>query len=197
MTINTQTVQLFLSIQKYEDASLRNGLSIQILPNVEALPRCFKHQFAAFIRDQQYLVVWDDEPKHLLDRAAALEDLLLTTIWNSGDMNYEDEKKDSADVSIDIVPDEQQDGSDTSPVDPEAFVPEPRKVVLWSPTQVAGTLMLMCAALGLGLRSLALEIAVDRNYIRLALLVTLPPLFFVGLVNYFPSRRFSSSLTLF
>jgi hypothetical protein len=196
MTINTQTVQLFLSIQRTEDASLRNGLSIQILPSVEALPRCYKHQFAAFIRDQQCLIVWDDEPKHLLDRAAALEDLLLTTIWG-GNMNSEDEKKDSADVSIDIVLDEQQDGSDKSPVDPEAFVPEPRKVVLWSPTQVAGTLMLMCAALGLGLRSLALEIAVDGNYIRLALLVTLPPLFFVGLVNYFPSRRCSSSLTLF
>ena len=55
--------------------------------------------------------------------------------------------------------------SDTPLDDPEAFVQELRRVVLWSLTQVTGTLMLICFALGLGPRALALEIAADGNYI--------------------------------
>jgi hypothetical protein len=68
--------------------------------------------------------------------------------------------------------------------DIEARGPESRSIILWSPAIVAGTLTLMCSAIGLGLRSLAVESAVDGTYIRWALLVMIPIIFFMGLVSH-------------
>jgi hypothetical protein len=188
MTINTQTIQLFLSVQQHDYASMRNGLAIQILPSVQYLPRCFKHQFAAFIRDQGCLVVWDDEPDHLINRAIELESSILHTIWNGDDM--EEMKRDSVPVDVVSVVDAQKE------IDLEAMAPEPRSIVLWSPTVVAGTLTLMCSALGSGFRSLALEIAADGTYLRLALLAFLPVIFPMGLVSYFMSYFINSLLNV-
>jgi hypothetical protein len=101
MTINTHAIQLFLSVQQHDHASIRNGLAIQILPSEQYLPRCFKHQFAAFIRNQGCLVVWDDEPEHLVSRAAELESSIVATIWN-GDEMEEEEKREN--VPVDVVP---------------------------------------------------------------------------------------------
>jgi hypothetical protein len=189
MTINTNTIQLFLSVQQHDHASIRNGLAIQILPSVQYLPRCFKHQFAAFIRNQGCLVVWDDEPEHLVSRAAELESSIVATIWN-GDEMEEEEKRENVPVNVVPVLDSQKE------IDLEAMAPEPRSIVLWSPTMVAGTLTLMCSALGLGFRSLALEIAADGTYLRLALLALLPVIFFMGLVSYFMSYFINSLINL-
>jgi hypothetical protein len=189
MTINTNTIQLFLSVQQHDYASIRNGLAIQILPSVQYLPRCFKHQFAAFIRNQGCLVVWDDEPEHLVSRAAELESSIVATIWN-GDEMEEEEKREN--VPVDVVPDLDS----QKETDLEAMAPEPRSIVLWSPAMVAGTLMLMCSTLGLGFRSLALEIAADGTYLRLALLALLPVIFFMGLVSYFMSYFINSLINV-
>lgn len=196
MTINTPTVQLFLSIQQHDHASLRNGLAIQILPSVESLPRCFKHQFAAFIRNQGCLVVWDDDPDHLVSRVAELESLLLLTIWNTEAIEDTDEKKCGNQKEENIRIDEviAVDQQNEKEVDLEALTPEPRSIVLWSPVMVAGTLVLICSAIGTGLRSLALETAVDGTYIRFALLAPLPIIFFMGLVSYVRVHLINSSL---
>jgi hypothetical protein len=190
MTINTHAIQLFLSVQQDNHASIRNGLAIQILPSVQYLPRCFKHQFAAFIRNQGCLVVWDDEPEHLVSRAAELESLILATIWNGDEMEEMEEKRENVPVNVVRVEDSQKEN------DLEAMAPEPRSIVLWNPTMVAGTLTLMCSALGLGIRSLALEIAADGTYLRLALLALLPIYFFMGLVSYFMSYFINSLLNI-
>ena len=190
MTINTHAIQLFLSVQQDNHASIRNGLAIQILPSVQYLPRCFKHQFAAFIRNQGCLVVWDDEPEHLVSRAAELESLILATIWNGDEMEEMEEKRENVPVNVVRVEDSEKEN------DLEAMAPEPRSIVLWNPTMVAGTLTLMCSALGLGIRSLALEIAADGTYLRLALLALLPIYFFMGLVSYFMSYFINSLLNI-
>ena len=190
MTINTHAIQLFLSVQQDNHASIRNGLAIQILPSVQYLPRCFKHQFAAFIRNQGCLVVWDDEPEHLVSRAAELESLILATIWNGDEMEEMEEKRENVPVNVVRVEDSEKDN------DLEAMAPEPRSIGLWNPTMVAGTLTLMCSALGLGIRSLALEIAADGTYLRLALLALLPIYFFMGLVSYFMSYFINSLLNI-
>jgi hypothetical protein len=57
-------------------------------------------------------------------------------------------------------------------------------------------LTLMCSALGLGFRSLALEIAADGTYLRLALLALLPVIFFMGLVSYFMSYFINSLINV-
>lgn len=48
------------------------------------LARARKHQYAAFIRDEQVLCVWSDNVKTILAEAEALEDALLDFIWNQG-----------------------------------------------------------------------------------------------------------------
>jgi len=126
MTINTHAIQLFLSVQQDNHASIRNGLAIQILPSVQYLPRCFKHQFAAFIRNQGCLVVWDDEPEHLVSRAAELESLILATIWNGDEMEEMEEKRENVPVNVVRVEDSEKEN------DLEAMAPEPRSIVLWN-----------------------------------------------------------------
>jgi hypothetical protein len=61
---------------------------------------------------------------------------------------------------------------------------------------VAGALTLMCSALGLGFRSLALEIAADGTYLLLALFALLPVMFFMGLVSFFMSYFINSLLNV-
>jgi hypothetical protein len=46
------------------------------------LARARKHQYAAFIRDEQVLCVWSDNVKTILAEAENLEDSLLDFIWS-------------------------------------------------------------------------------------------------------------------
>jgi hypothetical protein len=134
--------------------------------------------------------VWDDEPEHLVSRAVELESLLLATIWNGDDREEMEEKRENVLVDVVRVMDPRKE------YDLEAMVPELRSIVLLSPTMVAGTLTLICSALGLGLRSLALETAADRTYLRFVLLAVLPVIFFMGLVSYFVSFFVNSLLKI-
>ena len=67
MTVNTRVIKLFLHSNDKAYVPLKGGLRLQVLPDISYLPRCQKHQFAAFIADRGLLIVWDDEPRHLLD----------------------------------------------------------------------------------------------------------------------------------
>jgi len=101
MTVTTRVIKLFLSQHNANYVPLSDGLRLQILPSVDHLPRCQKHHFGAFIQDQQHLIVWDDQPKNLLQRASQIESSLMRMIWGDGEVLYYDgatEKK-SANVS--------------------------------------------------------------------------------------------------
>lgn len=175
MSISTNVISIFVGSQPGDTASLQGGLSVQILPNIQYLPGCLKHQFAAFIRDRQILVVWDDDPDKIIEHTARLESRLMETIWNDGE-NYADSEKDVSTEKIDEIGDMEDVGIGLG-------YERPRKRMLLSPFIVAMTMVLIMGALGLGWRKLAVEVAVDGNYIRLALAVTAPVLFFVGFVS--------------
>src|SRR5882672_9785299 len=81
MTVNTRIVKLFMQQEDMTYIPLENGLRLQILPNVSYLPRCQKHHFAAFIHNASILIVWDDDPNHILERAQSFEDQLINMIW--------------------------------------------------------------------------------------------------------------------
>ena len=93
MTVNTRVIKLFLHNNDKPFVPLKKGLRLQVLPDISYLPRCQKHQFAAFIADRGILVVWDDEPKHLLDRAAKIKQALMEMIWDAGSDDGSDDKK--------------------------------------------------------------------------------------------------------
>jgi hypothetical protein len=178
MTVQTRMMKFFLSKQNASHVPLENGLQLQVLPSVEHLPRCQKHQFAALIQDRQMLVVWDDEPRSLLDRAASIQESLMRMIWGDGEKLYEkSEGKKGPDVSMTELPDVTATPSELE----EALIVEDRPTKLLNSVFVGLTLTLLVAALGLGWRNLAIEVSADGSYTRLALLAVTPCQVFVSL----------------
>ena len=175
MTVSTRVIKLFLMRNTADYVPLANGLRLQLLPSVEYLPRCQKHHFGAFIQDQQILIVWDDETRHLLSRAATIERSLMDLIW-SIDFETIDEKKTPNISTVEL------NGGCITPSDmEEAVIDEKRPTLLLNPIIVGLTLALLVAALGLGWRNLAQEVAIDGKMIRLALLAVTPCQVFVSL----------------
>lgn len=174
MTVNSRVIKTFLSWSPDAvDVPLMNGLRVQILPTIEDLPRARKYQFAAFIASEALLVVWDDDASHLVERAKTIESELMALVWKAGEPEDEDidEKKHPqvADYEVDSESGE--------------IIPEKRPTNLMNTVLVAFTLILVVVMLGAGLRSLAIEIAVDAQYIRLAFAILIPVQIFFTLVS--------------
>jgi hypothetical protein len=162
MTVNSRVIKTFLQWSPDAvDVPLLNGLRIQIVPTIEDLPRARKHQFAAFVASEALLVVWDDEALHLVVRAKAIESELMELVWKTGEPE-DDEKKDPNIGDYEI--------------DEETGEPalEKRGLHLQNTVLVALTLILIMTTLGAGFRQLASEVAVDNNFIRLALVALTP-----------------------
>ncbi|WRT65030.1 uncharacterized protein IL334_001972 [Kwoniella shivajii] len=60
---------------------------IQILDSIELLARARKHQYAAFIRSEQVLVVWADAVENVVAAAEALEESLIQFVWQGPEVN--------------------------------------------------------------------------------------------------------------
>jgi len=177
MTVNTRVIKLFLHGNDRAFIPLKSGLRLQVLPDMSYLPRCAKHQFAAFIADRGILVVWDDDPRHLVKRATDIENALMKMVWKQEGEEEEEtyEKEKQAEVNIDEL------GADSE----EAGAYEkPRRVVLTQAICSAITLMLMILVMGTGWRKVAIEIGYDNGYVRLALAVCILPQFWVSLFFY-------------
>ncbi|KAF2482839.1 glycosyl transferase family group 2-domain-containing protein [Neohortaea acidophila] len=172
MTVNTRVIKLFLHRNDKPYVPLKNGLRLQVLPDISALPRCQKHHFAAFIADRGILVVWDDEPRHLLDRAQKIEKALMEMIWN-----------DDPDEDSDYNPDSSS-GKDTTSEEGDVekgTLEKPRKIMMLMPIISACTLGLTTLALGSGFRSVAIETEIDASYVRLAFFLALPAVVWLSL----------------
>lgn len=159
MTVNTRVIKILLHSNDMPYVEIQPGLRLQVLPDMSYLPRCQKHQFAAFIADRGILVVWEDEPKKLLARADTIQEALMKMIWgNESAYPEENEKKEPA-----------TEVSDVDAGDPENQPEEkPRRIVLIQPMLGAATLLLTILAIGSGWRQIAIETYVDRNYVRAA-----------------------------
>jgi hypothetical protein len=173
MTVNSRVIKVFLGMSPDAvDVPLMNGLRVQILPTIEDLPRARKHQFAAFVASEALLVVWDDDAVHLIQRAKAIESEL---VWKTGE------------------PDETEGGSknglnvSTAEIDEESgqVKPQHRPTHLLNTVLVAFTLILIVTVLGAGFRELAIEVAVDKSYLRLAFVALTPVQIFFTLVSTF------------
>ena len=163
MTVNSRVIKTFLQWSPDAvDVPLLNGLRIQILPTIEDLPRARKHQFAAFVASEALLVVWDDEALHLVQRAKAIESELMELVWKTGD-NADDDEKKEANVGVYEIDEESGE-----------IIPEKRPLHLQNTVLVSLTMILIMVSLGAGGRQLAVEVAVDGSYTRLALLALTP-----------------------
>lgn len=176
MTVNSRVIKVFLGWSPDAvDVPLMNGLRVQILPTIDDLPRARKHQFAAFIASEALLVVWDDDAMHLIQRAKAIESELMELVWKTGEPDDEEaagaEKKGP---NVAVVEIDEESG---------AILPQNRPTHLLNTILVAITLVLIVAVLGAGFRELAIEVAVDTNYIRLAFVCLTPIQVFFTLVS--------------
>lgn len=189
MTVSTRVVKLFLGQQEGRAyVPLDNGLRLQILPDISFLPQCQKHHFAAFIQDSALLIVWDDNAADLLKRTKGIEDQLMSMVWNSETDNDDSSgaapggrpQKPRASVHIREFTNN-PDGLDEKMLEP------PRRIVFIQSILTALTLILVVTAIGNGVRRMVVEIEVDHNYLRLALLVVAPLQIWLALVC--PQRR--------
>ncbi|RYP78864.1 hypothetical protein DL771_000249 [Monosporascus sp. 5C6A] len=177
ITVNTRVINIIMAARRVarDYIPLPGGLRLQVLRSMRDLPRCQKHHFAAFIEDTQMLVVWDDNPKNIFTRAANLEKQLMQMIWGTDEGEEDESEQDEKGV-----PALQENGVDELDLEATALEPK-RKTQLTSPVMVAITLILCFLCLGTGLRAIALEIATDNNYVRLALAAVIPVQLFVSL----------------
>jgi len=180
MTVNSRIIKTFLQWSPDAvDVPLMNGLRVQILPTIDDLPKARKHQFAAFIASEQLLVVWDDEAMNLIPRAKAIENELMELVWKTGD------------------PEEEEEGSNEKKgrgVVATTINEETGEYISKRPTNIQNsilvgiTLVIVITMLGAGFRQIAIEIAVDKGYIRCAFLLLIPIQIFFTLVSYSPFR---------
>ncbi|KAL9109672.1 MAG: hypothetical protein Q9227_005710 [Pyrenula ochraceoflavens] len=175
MTLNTKVIKLFIKQSDLDYVPLKDGLRVQILPTIGFLPRCQKHHFAAFIQDSQVLVIWDDDPTHILQRGREIEEQLMSMIWSGTDEMDEKtpgtSKRGSRAPSVHIK--ELTEGNDEESAG-EVVQEKPRRIVLMQAFLCAGTLFLMIAAMGSGWKNIAQEIKIDSTYLRCAILIVVP-----------------------
>jgi hypothetical protein len=152
---------------------LPDGLQLQVIHSIAELPRCRKHQCAAFIRDAGILVVWDDDPKLMIQRTEGFVQNFMAVVWKGTD---DDDDVDNLPVS--------KEARNTIYGEPEAGITEaPRTTQLLSPLIVMISLALMFVCFGLGARKLAIQSQVDGDYTRFALLAVTPLTAVVSLVR--------------
>lgn len=175
MTFNTRVTRILLQANDMPYIEIEHGLRVQVLPDMSHLPRCQKHQYAAFIADRAMLVVWDDEPRKIISRVERLQTLLMKMIWQDKSAYPQEDEKKVPQVEVAVA---EVDGG------LESHVPEkPRRVLLYQSVLVAVTLALVIAALGTGFRQVAMEVAVDSNMIRIAFILCLFPQIWLALVG--------------
>lgn len=204
MTVTTLHFHPILLCDGLESIPLGDGLFLQLLPDVPALAGCARNTQAAFIKDHAMLVVWGDSPNLVLSRAAEVEQRVIG-VFSRGmeaftEIVEEDEKQaaqkaakqrkkarankspwqfwKAPEITVDEV---------ASDVDSEDQVEPPRKAVLIQSVLCALTLILIILALGTGWRKIAIEIVVDKKWIRLAFLLVTPLQIWLALVGLFPS----------
>jgi hypothetical protein len=165
MTVKTRVITLFLDRTHAEYLPLPDGLKLQILPSIRHLPNCQKHHFAAFVRDSSLLIVWQDDPKMLLEKARSIESQLMDVIW----MADEHRKSNSSGLH-------DQERATVFPVaaEIEDGMEGPRPLKLNQAAMVALTLILSITALGAGWRQVAIETSVDHSFSRLTLGICVP-----------------------
>ncbi|KAK2624996.1 hypothetical protein QTJ16_005365 [Diplocarpon rosae] len=173
ITVRTRLIWTILDLHSHDFVPLNNGLRLQIIPSMDHLHQCQKHQFATFVRREGMMVVWADQPKYIYDRCTEIETLLMEEVWD----NEEAGEKKSANKSVVEVA-----SRSLSPAELEdALRTEKRPTLLINSVIVGLTLILLTSALGRSFRAIAQEIQIDGDYTRLVLLFVTPCQIFVSL----------------
>lgn len=181
ISIKDRVVTVLLSQPDLVYIPIQDNLRLQIVPDVEYIPRCQRSQGAAFCKNQDMLVVWGDSVDATEQRADKYLKQMVE-VFSQGFGTYSEKEKDT--VMVHEMP---MDGSEyaySGDVDPEEVSQEPRrKIVLIQAVLTGLTLLLIVAAIGAGFRQIAIEIGIDHSYIRLAFVIVVPLQMWLALVS--------------
>jgi hypothetical protein len=176
MTVNTRLVGMILAHTELPYLVMDNGKRLQIVPDFDALPFCQRHQSAAFVKSHQLLVVWEEEPKMLLERAEIIIDTLVDEVW--GKTFYVTDKSTGEKMEIDVH------DTDDQPVQKTNV--KPRRMPFWQTCYTAAAICLMTTAIGSGWRQVAIEQVHDPNWTRLLFMLAMPVQAWLSLVRSRP-----------
>ena len=183
MTVNTPVIDTFLSHNPdVTEVPLEDGRYLQILASYQDLPRARRLQYAAFIVEESLLVVWDDEPLHICDRALSIIKNMTNMIYSDPQKSLKSEKE----AAVAVIQVDEESG---------AIIAQERKIVLLNSIYVAMTLTLIVAVLGAGFREIAIEISVDHNMMRAVFVALTPIQVFFTLVSTLQSVSRSALLS--
>jgi hypothetical protein len=179
MTVSSEVIEPFLNWNlNAVDVPLLNGLRIQIIPTFEDLYRARRHQYAAFIASEALLVVWDDEPTHLLQRARTIEAGLLDFVWKTAnDDDTQTEKGAPGSNSSEFELDEET----------GLMAGKERPILLYNCFLSSCALCLITILIGLGYVNIADDVVELHKWTSLSFILMTPVTAFLGFVsrNYF------------
>jgi len=170
MTINNRVTQFLLRHAATNYIQICEGLRLQVVPDLQALPYCQKRQCAAFVTSKQYLVVWEDQADRLLERATYLQETLYDMMIKFEGPHPSLELLSPDDISY------KWEG-----LHEEDAVSNARPVAILQAFLTALTLIGVCTAIGSGWRQVAIEIATDGGWIRLAFTACILPQLWLAL----------------
>ncbi|KAH8691764.1 glycosyl transferase family group 2-domain-containing protein [Phaeosphaeriaceae sp. PMI808] len=137
-----------------------------LIRELNALPHCQKNQSAAFIASHETLVVWEDDPVRLLNRAQGIQDSLVKMIWGS-ELSQSEEASHGENIAFDV--------SKLDPAPDQGDRREsPRRIILWQATYTSVAVCMLIAAIGSGYRKIAIQQLHEPNWFRLFFIAALP-----------------------
>lgn len=208
-TMMTETTSIITSLLTADQAELilPNGYQVQILESYADIARSSsnmvkKYQYAALIREEQLLLVWNDDLNAILNHASDIEARLLSVIWGSpvptfnalasplgtpGESIIASPTASSYHLNLDApresqpTPEDSEQSRDASPnriMGDEVKRPKEsleRPLAVTSAIFVGMAVMLLVILLlGFGISNLLLEYSVDDGAMRFALTATIP-----------------------
>ncbi|KAK9477004.1 glycosyl transferase family group 2-domain-containing protein [Lipomyces japonicus] len=153
---------------------LSENTRIQVLEELEDLPRARKYQYSAFIRSEACLLVWADDVRQLLSLATLLETRMMDIVWSSNDLSRELNGP-TVSYNHSIINEETAENSAENLKDVEANKPKRRPIMLLQAVAVGIAILILFLFIGLLFRIVAKEIKADGNYIRLLIILYIPP----------------------
>jgi uncharacterized protein (UPF0212 family) len=196
MTVNTRMIKLILERTDLPYVQIQYGQRLQVVPDFNALQYCQKNMQAAFVASHQALVVWEDEPKRLLERAQSIQDALVQMIWGK-DLAQVTNKTVAKSIGLDVKQ-ESEESWDMFDDTPE----KPRKLKLWQSVYTSIAILMLTVAIGSGWRQVAIQQIHEPNWLRMLFLIAIPGQAWLSLVcscdlaNLFPVDHLSFSSRL-
>lgn len=176
MTVKSRIIKYALQSVELPFVQMQPGLRLQVVPDFDALPFCQRGQSAAFVARHQLLVVWQDDPKLLLQRAQQLQNALARTLCGA-ELDDDDDNIKAKTPLDDLT------ASNDSLAKSDDAGNVPRRTKLWQAIYTGISVMLLTAAIGSGWRQVAIQQIQEPNWLRLLFILCLPAQFWLSLVR--------------